>query len=252
MQAMILAAGLGTRLRPLTHQIPKALIPVKQKDGKEIPALEGLLDKMVEQGFTKIIINIHHLPGQIRAFVSDYLEERNLPPVTICFSDESKEILGTGGALKHACALFDSTEPVLVHNVDILSDIYLPDLMKELRSEDLAALLVTPRESSRQLLFDTEWRLSGWRNKTLGETRMIQEGTGQGTGEQDSMERAFSGIYVLPPQAIELLSTRKDRVFSIIDFFLEQAPHHTVRGVELPTIQVLDIGKPDTYRKTLS
>ena len=192
-----MAAGLGTRLRPLTNNIPKALIPVKQKNGKETPALEGLLDKMVEQGFTKIIINIHHLSGQIRAFVSDYLEERNLPPITICFSDESKEILGTGGALKQACALLDFTKPVLVHNVDILSDISLPYLMKELRPEDLAALLVTPRESSRQLLFDTEWRLSGWRNKALGETKMIQKGTGQGTAEQDTMERAFSGIYVL-------------------------------------------------------
>ena len=207
---------------------------------------------MVEQGFTKIIINIHHLPGQIRAFVSDYLEERNLPPVTICFSDESKEILGTGGALKYACALFDSTKPVLVHNVDILSDIFLPDLMKALSPEDLVALLVTPRDSPRQLLFDKEWQLVGWTNKALGKTRMIQEVTGNSIEEQENIERAFSGIYVLSPQAIELLSTRKDCVFSIIDFFLEQAPHHTVRGVELPTIQVLDIGKPDTYRKTLS
>lgn len=247
MQAMILAAGLGTRLRPITDHIPKALVPVRQKDGKETPALEALLDKMLEQGFSRIIINLHHLPGQIRTFVSDYLEKKNIPPVHICFSDESDLILGTGGALKHACSLFDTNQPLLVHNVDILSDIHLSDFMQEHRQGDLATLLVTPRDSSRQLLFDEQWQLVAWKNKTTEEIRWVKTRS----HKQEYKERAFSGIYILPPQAIHLLYTRKDNVFSIIDFFLEQASRHAVRGVELPTIQVLDIGKPETYRNTL-
>ncbi len=245
MQAIILAAGLGTRLRAITDTLPKALLPVKQKDGGEKPALEGLLDKMIEEGFSCIILNLHHLGGQIRTFVSHYLEKKNLP-VKICLSDESKQLLGTGGAIKHACPYLDSKKPLLVHNADILSDLHLRSFMEKHQLGDTATLLVSKRDSPRQLLFTKQRELVGWINKETEQLRLVKSKINL----EDCIERAFSGIYILGPQATKLMENQP-HVFSIIDFFLEQASTQAIIGVEMPDVQVVDIGKPETMRNTL-
>ena len=247
MQAMRLAAGLGTRLKPVTDSIPKALVRVNLKEGGDQPLLEGLLDKMIAQGFTSIVINIHHLGGQIRSFVSEYLERKNLP-AKICFSDESDLLLGTGGAIKHACPFFIPDFPLLVHNVDILSDLNLRAFVAGHNPETLATLLVSERVTDRQLIFDKEWQLIGWTNIKTKQYRWVKEK--EPCNPDGCILRAFSGIYILSPEAMPLFEQQPD-VFSIIDFFLETAANYTIKGVEIPGIQVLDIGKPETLKNTL-
>ncbi|HRW94242.1 MAG TPA: sugar phosphate nucleotidyltransferase [Bacteroidales bacterium] len=246
MQAMILAAGLGTRLQPITDTIPKALVPVHAEGGGKKPLLEIQLEKMRQYGFSRIVINVHHFAGQVKAFISDYLESNHFP-VRICISDESDHLLDTGGAIRKARSLFKPGEPVLVHNVDIISDL---DLAQFFRRHDpavhLATLPVSKRETSRQLLFDRHWDLAGWINRADGLTKWME---GRSPGEDYSM-RAFTGIHMVSPRILEWMDQWPD-VFSIIDFYLWAGSKGVVRGVDMPELHITDIGKPDTLRNTV-
>ena len=155
---MIFAAGLGTRLKPLTDRIPKALVPVNG-----IPMLQHVILKLKQAGFTEIVINIHHFGEQIISF----LQAHQNFGIMVRISDEREELLDTGGGIKKAIPFFSGNEPFLVHNVDILSDTDLKALYDYHRqSTNDATLLVSQRETSRYLLFDKDnARLCGWINK---------------------------------------------------------------------------------------
>ena len=155
MKAMIFAAGLGTRLKPLTDHMPKALVPVAGK-----PMLEHVIEKLKASGFNEIVINVHHFGNQI----IDFLKEKDNFGIQIWISDETEELLDTGGGIKKAAHFFD--EPFLVHNADILSNVNLKDLYEfHQASKNDATLLVSPRKTVRYLLFNEENRLCGWVNK---------------------------------------------------------------------------------------
>lgn len=243
MQAIILAAGLGTRMKPVTDKVPKALVPVNTGHGVQKPMLELLLDKLALQGFTHIVVNVHHFAGQIRTFISDYLERKELS-LHICLSDETDLLRDTGGALRKARALLDPSQPFLIHNVDIISDIDAARLVACHQATDsLATLVVSQRDTPRQFLFDDRWRLAGWTNTMTGQVRRV---AGHSPA-QACHTRAFAGIHVMSQAVMPLMDTWPE-VFSVIDFYLEQAGTHTVRGMEIPGLRITDIGKPESLR----
>ena len=144
MKALIFAAGLGTRLKPLTDKIPKALIPIGGK-----PLLEHVILKLKASGFNEIIVNVHHFPDQI----IDFLKSKNNFDIRIEVSDERNLLLDTGGGIKNTAWFFDDGKPFLVHNVDILSNVDLNDLYNEhIHSDSLATLVVSKRDTFRYLL----------------------------------------------------------------------------------------------------
>lgn len=154
---MIFAAGLGTRLKPLTDNMPKALVPVAG-----IPMLERVILRLKENGFDNITVNIHHFGQQI----IDFLNAHNNFGVQIHISDERDLLLDTGGAIRKARPFLDGNEPFLVHNADILTDIDLRTFYQyHLDNHAEASLLVSKRKTSRYLLFDQHYQLKGWTNK---------------------------------------------------------------------------------------
>lgn len=235
MQAMILAAGLGTRLRPWTLHHPKALVPVGG-----VPMLERVIMRLKDQGFGKIVVNVHHFADQIEAFLS-----ANDFGVEIAVSDERGLLLDTGGAILHAAPLFDSG-PVLVHNVDILSNADLSGLVRvhTLSGAD-STLLVSGRKSSRKLIFDEGMRLCGWHD--LKENVYKPE---EFIWKEGCREYAFSGIHVVGERALEEMRRREpEPKFSIIDFLLSSRHKCKVRGYLQEGLELIDIGKPETLER---
>ena len=206
MKAMILAAGTGTRLKPLTDEIPKALVPVKG-----IPMLEHVIIKIKTAGFTNIIINIHHFGEQI----INFLDAKHNFGMDIKISDERNYLLDTGGGIKHANCYLYGDEPFLVHNVDIFSNVDLRTMCTaHVSSKALATLLVSRRQSSRQLLFDKDDRLCGWLNHETGEVKSY-------TPQFDPsihFEYAFGGIHVISPEIFRQMEDWTGK-FSIINFY---------------------------------
>lgn len=230
MKAMILAAGLGTRLRPWTLHHPKALVPV---DGH--PMLERIITRLRAEGFNNLTVNVHHFGEQIIDFLSadDYRDIR--------ISDEREKLLNTGGGVLKAVG--DSTEPVLIHNVDILSTASLRELWEAnaLHPEAAATLLVSDRRSNRKLAFDTEGHLTGWANIATGETR--------GKVNDKSNLLAFSGIYIANPGMLHAMADyakSKSAEFAVLDFFLSHTNTLCFRAHTEAHLRLLDIGKPDT------
>ena len=234
---MIFAAGLGTRLRPLTDTMPKALVPVAGQ-----PLLWHVLMKLKAEGFMRIVVNVHHFAGQI----VDYLEQNHHFGLDVRISDESDQLLETGGGIRHALPLFDQEAPVLIHNVDILSNARLAplyDLCIESRAD--ALLLVSQRKTSRYLLFDDENILDGWTNVTTGEVRSPYPGL----LPSDCRQRAFSGIHVVGPSLFQRLLAMPAR-FPIIDFYLQYCHQCAILAHEqVPPLRLLDVGKADTLNE---
>lgn len=235
MKAMVLAAGLGTRLKPWTLEHPKALVPVQG-----VPMLERVLSRLEEEGFCDITVNVHHFASQI----VDYLQSRRSKAV-VKISYETELLLDTGGGIAHAAPLLmENPGPVLVHNVDILSNAPLRELMgSHIASESDVTLLVSCRPSSRRLFFGAEGRLRGWADCTKGMARpdgFIPQGSGL----------AFSGIYVVSPFAIGKLQKRAaGRPLPIMDFLLENVDSLRIEAFIADQLRLIDIGKPDTLRK---
>ncbi len=229
MKAMILAAGRGSRLQALTTDKPKALV---KAGGMSL--LERLIIKMKVQGVTKIIINVHHFADQI----IDFLEKKNYFNIPIDISDESDELLETGGAILKAASLLGSDEDFIVHNVDILSDLDLRKIYQaHLSVKALASLAVKSRDTSRYLLFDEELSMRGWENRSSGE-RIIPE-----KSEGSLTPLAFSGIHVISPE-IFLLFTARGK-FSIIDTYLSLCNEHHIKGFRHDESLWIDAGKPE-------
>jgi NDP-sugar pyrophosphorylase family protein len=224
-KAMLFAAGLGTRLRPLTNDRPKALVPVEG-----IPLLELTLRKLKYYGFLEVVINIHHFGEKI----INFLEQRRNFGLQIHLSDERDLLLNTGGGIKKA-AQWLSQGPFLVHNTDIVSDLDLDELYRShLSSDALATLAVRDRPSSRYLLFDDRQVLCGWRNERTGEVRMCRDCDAPAP-------LAFSGIHVLSPRIFEWMPD--ERVFSIIDVYLEAGKHKDIQAFRHDEGFWFDVGK---------
>lgn len=232
MKAMIFAAGLGTRLKPLTDTMPKALVPVNGE-----PMLKMVLDRLIAAGYDDIVINIHHFASQIR----DYIAANDSFGVRINFSDESDLLRDTGGGIKFAEPLLGKAESFLVHNVDIDSNLDFGWFRERHRDDAAATLLVSPRETSRYLLFDDGMRLVGWQNIKTGEIR-----SPYGSIDPDQCTPlAFSGIHYASPSIFPLMQDFPD-VFGIIDFYLSICRTHIVRGVVPDGFKVRDLGKIET------
>lgn len=238
MKAMILCAGLGTRLRPWTLHHPKALVPVGG-----VPMLRRVANTLFQQGFDRITVNVHHFASQIR----DFIDGGNLPQKDVEISDESDLLLDTGGAiLKASPFLAADGEPFLVHNVDILSDADLSSLYRE--HQELGrhiTLLVSDRKSDRKLVFSSDMELKGWINIKTGQTRPVGLDV-----SGDDVTLAFSGIYVMSPSVFPIMEGAGFHgAFPVMDFFLAGIPGLSIAGVRRDNLNIIDIGKPDTLRK---
>lgn len=235
MKAFILAAGLGTRLKPWTLEHPKALVPVGG-----VPMLERVILRLKEQGFDYIVVNVHHFANQI----TDFLAAHDFG-VRIDVSDETAALLDTGGAILHAAPLLCADrEPFLIHNVDILSDADLRGLMENCTGS-LDTLLVSDRDSSRKLLFDNRMHLRAWHNLKSGEYRPT---------EPDDVaalkEYAFSGIHAMSPDAVvEMRRLGYSGKFPIMDFLLDPRKEQPVKGFVAHKLNLIDIGKPGTLSR---
>lgn len=210
---MIFAAGLGTRLKPLTDNKPKALVEVNGK-----PLLKHILDKLKQYDVQRIVINVHHFSEQI----IQYLTDNNLFDLNIHFSDESKKLLDTGGGLKKAQKLFPGDYPILVYNADILSNINLNNLVNEhLKTNALITLLVRKRKTNRYFLFDSNKQLCGWTNTKTGKVIMSRL-------KKNTNKLAFSGIHVIKPNLFSYFT--ESGKFSIINTYLKISAQETVLG----------------------
>ena len=235
---MIFAAGLGTRLKPLTDTKPKALIPV---GGETL--LGRTIGRLMTFGYQDFVVNVHHFAKDIEAFVAeqDYAK-------LVRFSDETEMLLETGGGLKKAAPLFDPEEPILIHNVDILDNVGYNWFAKQHQADEDAVLLVSRRQTKRYLLFDNGMRLMGWKNIATGEVRSPYEyirRTGLSQHGEPLNMFAFSGIHSFSPRLFPLMDRFPDR-FPIIDFYLSICHRAHIVGLPKDDLHVLDVGKLDS------
>ncbi len=238
-QAMILAAGLGTRLKPLTDRMPKALVRVGGQ-----PLLWHVVMKLRAAGYERIVVNVHHFAQQI----VDYIDRNGNFGIDIRISDETEQLLETGGALKKAQALFDPDEPILIHNVDILDNVDFDWLRRRHLDDEDAVLLVSRRTTQRYLMFDNAMRLMGWKNTATGEVKSPYEyvrRTGLSQHGEPLNVFAFSGIHSFSPRLFPLMERFPDR-FSIMDFYLSVCHRSRVVGLQKDDLRILDVGKLDT------
>ncbi|MCR5407797.1 MAG: nucleotidyltransferase family protein [Bacteroidales bacterium] len=229
MKAMVFAAGLGTRLRPLTDTMPKALVPVAGK-----PLLYHVMNKLRRAGYDEFIVNVHHFPEQIR----EYLASTDFK---VQISDESEDLLETGGGILHAEKLIlPCQEPFLVHNVDIVSNLDLAWLQEKTRPEALATLVVSDRPTRRYLLFDDGLRLVGWTDTATGEVRSPYPGL----DASKYRKLAFAGIHNLSPRIFECMRTHGfSGRFPIMEFYLKVCASEPIYGAIPENLQLVDAGK---------
>ena len=237
-QAMILAAGLGTRLKPLTDTMPKALVPVNGT-----PLLDLNIRRLMEQGYDRFVVNIHHFAQQI----VDYVRQQDYAPL-VHFSDETAQLLETGGGLKKAQNLFRDDEPILIHNVDILDNVDYEWFARQHQPDEDAVLLVSQRKTKRYLLFDNAMHLMGWKNIETGEIKSPYEyvrRTGLSQHGESLNMFAFSGIHSFSPRLFSLMDRFPDR-FPIIDFYLSVCHRSPIVGLVKQDLQLMDVGKIET------
>lgn len=251
---MIFAAGLGTRLKPLTDTIPKALVRV----GGE-PLIKRVILNLAAAGVERIVVNVHHFAEQI----IDYLKDKDNFGLDIRISDETDGLLETGGGIKKATPLFDPADPILIHNVDILSNVNLSEFYQiasrseeseggsekgRVKSEESnccdavdAVLLVSWRKTKRYLLFNDDMKLVGWTNIETGEVRSPYPDL----DPKKCRMYAFAGIHALSPRLLKMMDEFPDR-FGIIDFYLKACATHNIKGYVKDDLKLMDIGKLDT------
>lgn len=238
MKAMIFAAGLGTRLKPLTDTMPKALVPVHGR-----PLLSHVMEKLMAAGIDDFVVNVHHFADMI----IDYLSAEYSARTKVCTSDERELLLETGGGILHAePLLMDGADPdgfFLVHNVDILSNLDVQSLLGSFRSDALAMLVVSERVTQRYLLFDDDMRLVGWTNVATGEVRTPFEDL----EVEKCRKYAFSGIHLISNHVFEVMKDEgMPERFSIVDFYLKAAASHPVYAVVQEGLRLVDVGKVAT------
>lgn len=236
MKSMLFAAGLGTRLRPLTNDRPKALVEVSG-----VPLLEIAIRRLIDAGCEDIIVNVHHFAD----LVIEFLRSKKNFGINITISDEREMILETGGGLKKTEWFFENQPAFLVCNVDVLTNLDLKIFYeKHLASGALATLAVRHRETSRYLLFDEKMKLFGWENVRTGEMRLagsLQSAVG-------SQQLAFSGIHAISPRIFEHMPSG-ERKFSIIETYLQAMETETILGYLHDDDAWLDVGKPEALKR---
>jgi NDP-sugar pyrophosphorylase family protein len=237
MRALILAAGLGTRLKPITDSRPKALVTVGG-----VPLLEYNLKHLAAQGVTKFIVNVHDKADM----VEDFLRSRKSFGLDVTISDEREQLLDTGGGLKHAAWFFDDGEPFLIYNVDIITSLNVQQVYAQHQKTNvLVTLAVSHRSTSRYFLFDASHRLHGWRNVSTGEERRPLPSS------EMLIPLAFSGIHVVSPEIFSHMHTFYDK-FSIVDVYLSLASSHYIMGYYMQGEQWLDVGTPEMLKEANS
>lgn len=274
---MIFAAGLGTRLKPLTDTLPKALVPLA---GKTL--LQWQIERLKAAGITDIVVNVHHFPDMI----INYLRDNDNFGCRIAVSDERDMLLETGGGLRKAKSLLlgigsresrNNDEPILICNVDILSNIDLPTLLQAYNPEEMGVVVVSPRDTQRYLLFDETNRLCGWTNIATGEIRPASLVSSLNIlppmGEADLQAKptyqlqrsdlsplAFSGMQVLNPRIFDVMDkvvAEKGDKFSLIDLYLSIAEKEILRAFIPENYRMMDVGKinqlseAETFASTL-
>ena len=280
---MILAAGLGTRLKPLTDTMPKALVPVGGT-----PLLDLNIRRLQAQGYNRFVVNVHHFAQQIIDHIAAHYPQdspftsqplsltTNSSPLTpkILISDETEQLLETGGGLKKAQDLFRDGEPILIHNVDILDNVDYDWFASQHLPDEDAVLLVSRRKTKRYLLFDNAMRLMGWMNIETGEVKSpfqwlreaeltIDEDLSvhaQPNSQFSTLKSqfsistptlrafAFSGIHSFSPHLFPLMERFPDR-FPIIDFYLSVCHRSHIVGLLKDDLKVLDVGKLDSLEQ---
>lgn len=241
MKAMIFAAGLGTRLKPLTDTMPKALVPVAGK-----PLIDHAIKKLYCAGYDDIVINVHHFADMIE----EHFQHSQNPKISISFSDEREMLLETGGGIRHAARLLRQNNPqgkFLIHNVDILSNV---DLKAFIEKNSSAVLLVSQRQTQRYLIFDNDNRLVGWTNINTGEVKtpfpQVRQAFANNAPGPYKLY-AFAGIHQMSTTLLDVMEQQywPDK-FSIIDFYLQNCATHCIKGYVQPGLRLMDVGKIDT------
>ena len=229
MKAMIFAAGLGTRLKPLTDDRPKALV---ECNGRTL--LEYAILKLKYEGFDEIVVNVHHFSS----LVIDFLQKHDFG-VKIYVSDETAQLLDTGGGLLHAKQFLDGTEPFLVCNVDIISSIDFSKMMTyHKQHKALATLAASDRKTSRYLLFDDQNQLCAWENRSTQERKVVRNC-------EKIIPLAFSGIQIIEPKIFDFIS--ESGKFAIMDLYLRLAANQPIIAYNHTGDFWLDVGKYDDF-----
>ncbi len=233
MKAFLLAAGLGTRLKPLTDNKPKALVEING-----VPLIQIVIKRLIASGVDNLIINVHHFADKI----IDFLRSQNYFGIDITISDERNNLLDTGGGLKKVSWFFRNTNSFLVHNVDVISGLQLNQLYTYQETNNkIATLAVQQRESSRYLLFDEDKNLCGWKNEKTGEVKMARKPKG------NLNQYAFSGIHAANPAIFEFFPDKN--VFSLIDLFLKAAEENQITYFDHSGSEFIDLGKKENLDK---
>jgi MurNAc alpha-1-phosphate uridylyltransferase len=232
MKGMILAAGLGTRLKPFTDHHPKALAVVNDKT-----ILQRNIEYLASYGVDDIIVNVHHFADQIIKHIDDH----NQFGVKITISDETNQVLETGGGLKKAAWFFDEGKPFVLMNVDILTDMKLNEMVQfHMQHNPMVTLAVSERVSSRCFLWNEKNELCGWRNNNTQEEKISRT-------DSKLTEKSFSGIHIIDPSIFPFLT--QEGKFSIVDSYLELAKTKTILGFDHSGCQLMDVGKPESIVK---
>lgn len=225
---MIFAAGLGTRLKPLTDTMPKALVPLAGK-----PLLQWQVEKLRDAGITDIIVNVHHFPDMI----IDTIRRNNGWGCNITISDERDLLLDTGGGLRkalHSTPYTLHSTPILACNVDILSNIDLKVLIDRYEQTGISQLVVSERATQRYLCFDDNLTLCGWTNIAAGDIKGL-----------DGRHLAFSGMQMLSPEVLQRLNEMPQEKFSLIDFYLSIMNNEPLQAFVPTNYRMMDVGKID-------
>ena len=243
MKAMIFAAGLGTRLKPITDSMPKALVPV---EGKAL--LERVMRKLMDAGSDSFVVNVHHFPDQIK----DFLAANDNFGAKVAVSDEQPDVLETGGGILNARNLIREAgdeDGFLVHNVDILSNLDVRSFVSQVRPEALATLLVSERQTQRYFLFNDEMRLVGWTNIATGEVRSPFPDL----DVEKCHKYAFAGVHYISDKVFEVMEDLGyEGRFPIVDFYLKAAGTHPIYGVAPAGLKLMDVGKISTLESCRS
>ena len=227
--AMIFAAGLGTRFKPWTNKHPKALALVNEKS-----LLQRNIEYLQKFGIKNVIVNVHHFASQI----IDALKQNNGWGSNIVISDETDELLETGGGLLKAKDLLKQGERFITCNVDILTDLDLDKLIAfHEKHKPLISFAVTNRKTSRYFLFDENDRLCGWRNTKTGEERIV-------IPKPALIEKAYSCVVVFEPEIFSLIPFHGK--FSLVDVYLKLAANQLILGYDHTGDRFVDVGKPES------
>lgn len=224
---MIFCAGLGTRLKPLTDTMPKALVPLA---GKTL--LQWQVERLREAGITDIVVNVHHFPDQI----IEAVRANEGWGCNIVISDERDVLLDTGGGLRKALLspVASRLSPLLACNVDILSNIDIRALIAAYEQKGISQLVVSERATQRYLCFDEQNRLCGWTNIATGEVKGA-----------DGRHLAFSGMQILSPEVLARLEEMQSEKFSLIDFYLHIMDNKALHAYAPSDYRMMDVGKID-------